>query len=826
MKDFDSTLDEFDRVLSRHNEDPISKAKEEEDRARERDEEAREEARKIAQREMNALAQHFDTDVSIRVDGNVQDAMAMAPQAQQLLRRATLFREAGQPVVKMWSEHPDGSFMWAYLHGPVKQLFIRPGPKVVVLVEEDAEAVFGVAACPDMLSGVVYPGTGTLLPKRNTGDPDTYSVHEFHPTQKVADVYQLDFRWQESERLGIAPDPKISTATLQVKRPKPSMYSGAMKRVVQALYGIGETNVVEGSAVTLVEAKNQYDYRWTRTDGILRGGDIVFLIRVSKNDGVLAMPLPLFECTRSGELASFLEGAGDTQSLAIVTEFGGLPTGETFPEGEDLDKAVASGVVLRLLNADTIAPFYKDPNSGIVKSGFFAGCGWAFSESGSTPSVHNTCWWYSRPDIVAMPFKTWSSDGYNNAPALDRYMRAEHWKVEFTFTVDLATSNVGVSAELILVDQKPVEAPNSNPLYDWDNELHSTTDYCGYFPVTGKVGRFGTEGQSTLDNGYLYASGMDWTRFPDSFTPALRSGARSGVQAEYLCHNALMAVPRDDVSDKLDRFVFWGRSQSLVHIVDMEPAVAAPVFIFYAGENLEIVYRKAERYVSDRETVAAFDLVPGTSYPGDFFATSLDLLNPVRTVIATGPGTVTTNSKTLPQYAHIGLIIPAFLREGYVFVKAEYDSDKVFGVGGEIISYTMFSYPYGVVKLASYVSDYNDWITAVNFGSHTKPRYELMVSPCWQAHWTNTYFDWNLGISQTGLRFAVSQSANSKHVAMHAEFHLGWLLSDVPFSWRLSMPYPTSEAPGGLAAVYKYVLPEGVTLDNANPKDVTFVGAV
>jgi len=832
-EDRDRTL----RRINREADESEAKARRARDEADDLARSTRAEARRAkddaeaAEAEVNSA---FPPDVSLRVDpaADVNAAQRLFPAAKQLLFRASAMKDAGVPVVKLFQPGPDGSLIYVFLIEGLKHVYVQPG-RVPVPVEKEVitEQQILAQACPDVLSGVVYPGEPVVVSVDPVTEIAQYAVHEFHPSPISSELYDLAFAWQDVERLGIESDPAVSAEVMQVRYPKPSMYSGAMKRIVQAMYGVGKTVYVDNATpefTTDFDVQNHYHYRWLKTDGIFKFNNEFWLIRIGKDDGVLAQGLGLFECTTVGSFAEALLDIGDTETHAIVAEFGGLPTGEDFPT--DIAAAVESGSVLRLLTAEQLSPFYRDANLSIDKNCFFAGCGWAFSESGAATSAHNTCWWYSRPDIVAMPFQTWSTDGYAEASPFDRYMRAEHWKIEFAFALS-PEGEVSATAALSLVEEQPLEAPNSFPLNDLSEDAVGFA--MGHRPVTGTVGRAGVSGEFTypvsvefeaITGGMLSASGMNPIRFPSSFTP-LDNGAPSAVQADYLCHSAFMVVPRDDQSDRLDRFVFWGRSQARIRLVDIEPAYEAPVLVFYVGEELEIVRRKAERYLSDRETVAAFDAVPGTYYPGDFFSTSLNLLDPVRTAISTSPGRVESGAVP-PQFAFVGLIVPAGCREGYVFVKAAYDSDNGAGVGADTITYTGLFSGLGVVPLREYISDHNDRYTVPNFGSFELGKYELSVWPGWWSMWTNLYFDWGLGFSNIGFRYAASISAMSENQAIHDEPQLGWRLLDVPFTYRLGYTPPISNSLVGLTAEYRYVLPAGITLENANPMDVTFVGGL
>ena len=296
-----------------------------------------------------------------------------------------------------------------------------------------------------------------------TIDEDVTAIHAFHPTQTSATAYELDFKWQDVTRL-------LAT----VRWPKPSMYSGAMKRLVQAMYGMGTVQRVAGdenseeAAVVDFPVENTYGYAWLSTDGIHKVGETHWLIRISKTEGVLAIPLPLFECTTNDAFINAIAEIGDLDTFAVLNEFGGLPTGDNFPTGEELEIAVEGEAVLRLLSSSDVGAFFVFSGSllggnAIVKNGYFANCGWAFSNTGEAKEAHNTCWWYSRPDISQADWWDggWYFDGNMDAPAEDRFMRGEHWKVTLQLPdLQNADDETVPKATIELVEMQPVEAPN------------------------------------------------------------------------------------------------------------------------------------------------------------------------------------------------------------------------------------------------------------------------------------------------------------------------------------------------------------------------------
>lgn len=374
----------------------------------------------------------FPPDVSTRVIGDEARAQALFPAAAQLLFRAINMQGDGKRPVHLSLRGADGSLIRVFLHQGLKHVYVSPPPPPSPQAAEvPPQEVLVSIECITMLNGLVRPGarvqTGT---NSATGDP-LYAVHEFHPTAEEVEVYGIDDAWQDSDRLDVAPNPVVSPVDTQVRWPKPSMYSGAMTRVVQAIYGIANTSVVDTDGIeTKYEVKNNYDFRWARCDGLYKDADGKwFVIRIGAADGVLKMALPLFDCTTDDVFLDALRDIGDLETASVVEEFGGLPTGESFPDdAAELEDAIEVGLAERLLPAAALIPFYA--SGSIAKSGLTAVSGWAFSDSGGVPEVHNTCFWYSNQAAATAQPDAWDSDGFNGLPLADRVMRAEHWKID------------------------------------------------------------------------------------------------------------------------------------------------------------------------------------------------------------------------------------------------------------------------------------------------------------------------------------------------------------------------------------------------------------
>lgn len=282
---------------------------------------------------------------------------------------------------------------------------------------------------PDFLSGVI-------LDPAIVKDPDSGEerVTAFHPTQPCATLHGLDFQEQENHRLAVYVaghlfpelDSTNSNALALYSQHvllKPTMYSGSMRRIVQVLMGFGfqgatsvyGVRVLSDSPIEIDEDEEDegeveieqskriptgyertvasnglqilYDYRFWRTHGLTLASDgRWWLVEVSQLNGVIAMPLPIFQDTDDEHLLAKMQDLNDSAGLSVRSDFGGFPSGEPFPSTEKgLAAAMRSGRVIRLAPPETLAEFYE-------KSMYSSAMGWAFNTGGT--EAHNTCWYY------------------------------------------------------------------------------------------------------------------------------------------------------------------------------------------------------------------------------------------------------------------------------------------------------------------------------------------------------------------------------------------------------------------------------------------------
>lgn len=185
----------------------------------------------------------------------------------------------------------------------------------------------------------------------------------------------------------IFPQSDERTVPSQYYKITPSCYSGHMKKLVQYVLGLGRLDGDElaGDDPLADDVKQhgfqmRYDFRWYSTHGLTQGVDKRWwLVEISTDRGVLAMPLPLYEDYETEETTVL---GNEQEEMATITQaFGGQPTGGSFPTGAALDEAIKRGDVLRLLAAEDMAEFY-------AYSAYSTCHGWAFSSDGR--EAHNT----------------------------------------------------------------------------------------------------------------------------------------------------------------------------------------------------------------------------------------------------------------------------------------------------------------------------------------------------------------------------------------------------------------------------------------------------
>lgn len=337
----------------------------------------------------------FPPDVRIRFNGKAEDGWSALGEARQLLFKALNMQLAGYPTpINLTRPLMNGGEVNVFLIGNQKIITITPPifiPIEVKLAEEIKPLEFF-----GMLSGWVRDA-------HLVGPTGKKKLTSWRPTLFDVVAYKLKNDWQDSLRLGVE-DP--DTLIPEHANIRASMYSGAMKTWVQAILGMGiiddkiSANYLNGAIPdpTKRPIVCKYSPTWSTTHGIVKTGPKNhWLVEISHTGGILAMPLPILFSTTDPGYKQSIQASGDVGTLAILNEFGGLPSGETFPtDPTELAAHIADHKILRLAVASDLDPFYN----GNAYSGDY---GWAFSPDGT--EIHNTCWTYRNAD-GSLPYTT------------------------------------------------------------------------------------------------------------------------------------------------------------------------------------------------------------------------------------------------------------------------------------------------------------------------------------------------------------------------------------------------------------------------------------
>lgn len=531
----------------------------------------------------------FPADVSLRIEGDPGAAQALIPAAKQALFRALKRQETGEiGVVNAFLPLPNG-IISIYLRGDIKIVHIIPRTTSTSreqretdepqLTEQLKELYF-------MLSGVVAPGTVSPTPTivSNGAVPPLLELSKFHPSTVTATAYKMTTPgWQRIDKLAVTAGGTHATGIPTSAYPKPGMYSGKMQFVVQALLGIGRVVATQQNEYLTGEPRepdddgkigvyNPYDYRWTRTHGIYtsESGDL-WLVEISRAEGILAMPLTMFVGTDTVAFRRLLTRLGDIDTLFMLDTIGALPMGETFPAGDDLTDAIANGKVLRLLEAEDIEEFYHDSGLDVEKKGLFTQCGWAFSANGS--KAVNTSFWYRNEDVVfeaqSWSFGTPIEDQWSPASvaagADERYMVAELWKIEISLSnfadgVISDTNPIGTGSASINREEQELwwDDPDSR-LFD-----PRAFEGDGYHTWQRDPVMVPTDSSERLHHFYHFGAGAHWPNVgdPESAESAEYTAARMAEPAVFAFYldEDLEIVRRRQLSTSFGNIIYAGNS--------------------------------------------------------------------------------------------------------------------------------------------------------------------------------------------------------------------------------------------------------------------------
>ena len=356
----------------------------------------------------------YDGAPSIRLEGDEKRALALIPEGKLLLSKAQAFTKRAEiPTYSMSRRVSDDEYIYVLVAGDQNIIQISAGVKYPGLVHEEPEAPES-PVFPDFLSGLVFNGImDTREETKADGSKVSYKViRQWAPTPNCAQVQDISTGRQPSKRLAVRPHNSMSEWNAppesvleysQYVSPRPSQWSGTMKKVVQVVFGLGridknklrdpkdpKTTTQYMKDVDQNGVQVQYDYKFMRTHGIYKGPDgTLWLIEISSNKGVLAMPLPIFPGSDKEGFGIRADARGDRAMRTALDELGCLPTGEGFPTGKTYQEKLAKGDILQLLAPADLQDFYR-------LSAYSSACGWAFNEKGN--EAHNVGYMWPEDD--------------------------------------------------------------------------------------------------------------------------------------------------------------------------------------------------------------------------------------------------------------------------------------------------------------------------------------------------------------------------------------------------------------------------------------------
>lgn len=242
-----------------------------------------------------------------------------------------------------------------------------------------------------------------------------YSHLDTKPSKDLAlQRFRIDYNNRFAEFKTRFPSKALRT---QYNQQRPTWYSGAMAEVMQIVGGYGrqdfanlpdeKVNKFERAQLLLPkewldrvneeliglrlpaytgippsDGSFQFDYKFNNTNAV--GFDDKkrpWLLKIGPS-GVYAMPLPIVPATKTNAFRRYMQLVGDQEVLAILDRFGGMPSGESFPDADSFQAWRRAGVIIKVCGA---SDFY----SHIAYS---SACGWSINKSGT--EGYNTCYNY------------------------------------------------------------------------------------------------------------------------------------------------------------------------------------------------------------------------------------------------------------------------------------------------------------------------------------------------------------------------------------------------------------------------------------------------
>lgn len=334
---------------------------------------------------------------------------------------------SGIDSLRMVYDLPDGGYVIVQdMGGSFRAIAHKPMPETSIPFDGIAKDFI-----PMLYSGVITnplsinaQGVGVRLTEMARDRLRQYDPEEKLPPKSMKLLrFRVDYHPMFQEFIPKEPDARYLKT--QYTELRPTWYSGAMAEVVQIVGGYGRqdttklteestnefeyVNMILPEGVTRVVREQignvrlpaftgipdingmlKYDYKFTENNNIgFDNKGKPWLLKIG-GSGVWAMPMPYIPATATDEFRRYIdEDVQDHEILAILDRFGAMPSGESFPIGNDFESWRRAGAIIKV--CDT-SDFYQH-------IAYSTAMGWSMNAKGT--EGYNTCYDYDYEEGLA-----------------------------------------------------------------------------------------------------------------------------------------------------------------------------------------------------------------------------------------------------------------------------------------------------------------------------------------------------------------------------------------------------------------------------------------
>lgn len=334
----------------------------------------------------------------------------------------------------------------------------------------------------------------------------------------------------------------------QYMRIKPTLYSGAMAEVVQIISGYGRLynekykgsldKPLENAQMALPEEWYekieqeirgyalpgysgypdpegfiQYDYKPGQNDLVAFDSDKnPWLLRIQAS-GVFAMPLPIVPATSTKAFRQYIELIGDDEILKILDRFKAMPSGETFPIGDDFEAWKRAGAIIKICDS---SQFYQ-------YQPMYGACGWSINSTGS--EAFNTCYEYRADGLMqAYGYKATlklgpiTKNGWIEPKTTESKIISTYLTKLFALLEPGAETTKAIAYKVRRVDQEDIYQRALTSLYDPLGVTSSDVNYWHSYEADPIANHSGNLNRTTAGSVYwglwMYPQSMGRFKFP------------------------------------------------------------------------------------------------------------------------------------------------------------------------------------------------------------------------------------------------------------------------------------------------------------------------